>query len=182
MKNMKLKSVAIIFCLTLCFSIGTAFSQDRAEYRSAAYGKAYGYGAWKPLDSTYQVLDSYTFNLPFPLTVYVECAGYVYTHNSEARYGFNIDDNTAEDPSTRRFAGSSVANSNSFNTMHTARLFDLPKGQHTVYFLGMLEAAGAGGYANSNYFSISVLLFEAGNVTESIPLEELDDVDPATGK
>jgi hypothetical protein len=49
--------------------------------------------------------------------------------------------------------------------LHTSRLYQFGPGTHTVYFLASIFNAGAPGYfANINYMSISVLIFQTGGI------------------
>ena len=111
-------------------------------YRSAAFGKSYGYGKWIELNSTYKPILWLDLNLPMDCYVYVDCDGYAYMDNTEIEVAIGID-KPVEDSSTRRFYGfrnyENLKLEDGYSGIHTSRLYKLSKGKHTIYFLSLIH-------------------------------------------
>lgn len=162
MKNSKRSSIALFFCATLLFSSGTAFSQ----YRSLANGTYYG-TSWVTLTSTtMQTVESHSFYLAIPTTVYIECTGQSLTDNAIIKYGYSINGSTTEVPTSRRYDGA-LNSTDVYSSMQTSRLYALPAGTHTVNFLAAVyKTSGTAPVARINNMAIHALVFETGNVRE----------------
>ena len=147
-------------------------------YRSAAFGKSYGYGTWIKLSSTYKSILSLDLNLPMDCYVYVDCDGYAYLENAEIEIAIGID-SPVEDESTRRFYGSDdygiYGLEDGYTGIHTSRLYNLSKGKHTIYFLARVYK---GTTASVNYMSISALVFTDGNLVGPKAMEVQPEIAP----
>jgi len=147
-------------------------------YRSAAFGKSYGYGTWIELNSTYKSILSLDLNLPMDCYVYVDCDGYAYMDNTEIEVAIGID-KPVEDSSTRRFYGfrnyENLKLEDGYSGIHTSRLYKLSKGKHTIYFLAR-EYEGK--TARVNYMSISALVFTDGNLIGPKAMEVQPEIAP----
>jgi len=147
-------------------------------YRSAAFGKSYGWGTWIELNSTYKPILSLDLNLPMDCYVYVDCDGYAYMDNTEIEIAIGID-KPVEDSSTRRFYGfhnyENGKLEEGYSGIHTSRLYKLSKGKHTIYFLAR-EYEGT--TARVNYMSISALVFTDGNLIGPKAMEVQPEIAP----
>jgi len=159
----------ILFVLMLAFVFCFTAANAQAQFRSAAYGKSYGYGSWVELSTSFKVIYSMTFSTPVTAYGYIDCDGYAAIHNCELQVAMGID-STSEQASTRRFY-SYPTGATDTSGIHTSRLWKFNPGTHTVYFLARVSYTGTGWYSRANYMSISVLLFEKGGYKAEEALE-----------
>jgi len=150
-------------------------------YRSAAFGKSYGYGTWIELNSTYKPILSLDLNLPMDCYVYVDCDGYAYLDNTEIEVAIGID-KPVEDSSTRRFYGfhnyEDRKLEDGYSGIHTSRLYKLSKGKHSKHTIYFLAREYEGKTARVNYMSISALVFTDGNLIGPKAMEVQPEIAP----
>ncbi|UCE43989.1 MAG: hypothetical protein JSV57_00355 [Candidatus Bathyarchaeota archaeon] len=159
-------------------SISAAYAANTSagRYQVEVFSVSYGWGDWIYLDDypNYTTILRLTLpNIPVDAYYHVTCDGYAGVQDCMIIIAIGVDA-PIEDPSTRRLYGD-YDNVEGFQGygIHTDRVYHLNPGSYTFGFLAaILDSSDPGYYADTNYMTVTVVVYTDGSVTQLNPMTE----------
>jgi hypothetical protein len=170
-RNRRIKVVAVAL-ITVLASVAIGGFAYASSNNAAGTGTAQAY-VWSKTESNFQtvtvrfssfasILSVATFNVPISAYYHVVCDGYTFITGNVLGIAIGTDSLTP-DLSTYRFYGINGNSNQTYGGIHTEKVYYLPKGVHTFYFLAT-KFSGTGPDCGVAYLSMTVTLFTDGSI------------------